>query len=417
MSGSACPHCGASLPAPASFCPRCARNLRPRHQVTAPGHRWRRRLKRAVLLALLLLAAAGVYGFITPDVHEAWGELTYVMDGNAYRLSVSFRTNGAPEAEYTVQVEAGGRYDRAAKLFITHVDTGVDAGQMFKQQIASVFVQVTQPSDSPSPVTWLQPEYSGDPATDGLLLSVLNFTGESQGPAELAWSIRMKNGDTIILRQKLVFELVDALHYYPEDWPMDTIEGLQALVDRIEKEVPLPTAVHLHLPPVAYEGGLTIDKRTISLYGSLGEQNMRTTFLEPVVVAPEEDPLGRIENIDFRGSGSGTGLTLAAQYRVENCGFTGWDTGLLVGGEDWADPVGCWFEDNGTGFRFDSSGDYFNYTSFYGNTFLRNGIAVDLVQVPGSKSIAFRSCRFTENDNNIRNPTQHPIDISYATFT
>lgn len=416
-----CPHCGVSLPEGAAFCPFCAQSVRSRQSVPAPSYqrrKWGKRLAGlAVLLAAVVLLTVWLYDCFTPDVYDAWGELTYTLDGNDYHLAVTFRNDGLPEAEYTVQVEADGRYDRAAKLFITHVDTGVDAGQMFNQQIKSCFVRVVQPEDSPSPVTWLQPEYQNDPATDGLLLSVVNFTGESTGPTEIQWTLNMKNGDTILLRQELDFQPVDTLHYYPEDWPMDTIEELQALVDQIQVEVPLPTVVHLHLPPVAYEGGLTIDRRAINLYGSLGEQNMRTTFLGPVVYRPEEDPLGSIQYIDFRGNGSGTGLTVEADCHVEDCGFSGWEVGLLVGGEDWADPVGCLFEDNSVGFRFDSGGSYVNSNLFEGNTFLRNGTAVELLRVPGAKALLFNSCRFEGNDADIVNSANHPIDISYATFT
>ena len=168
---------------------------------------------------------------------------------------------------------------------------------------------------------------------------------------------------------------------------------------------------------MTYEGGLTIDKRTINLYGSLGENNMRTTFLGPVVYKPEKDPQGFIEYIDFRGDGTGTGLTVEADCHVEDCGFSGWDVGLLVGGEDWADPVGCLFEENGVGFRFDSGGSYFNSNLFEGNTFLDNGTAVELLAVPGNKTLLFHGCQFSGNDTDIVNPNDHPIDISYATFT
>lgn len=412
----ACPHCGVSLRSDAAFCPFCAENIRPRQTVKVPSHLWRKGLRYAVILAVLALLTAAVYNYVTPNVYDARGELTYTLEGNDYHLAVTFRNDGAPEAEYTVQVEEDGRYDRDAKLFITHVDTGVDAGQMFNQQIVSAYVQVTQPEDSPSPVTWLQPAFANDPATEGLLHSVLNFTGESQGPVELQWHIGMKNGDTILLRQKLNLATVDSLHYYPEDFPMDTIEELQALVEQIQAEVPLPTVVHLHLPPVAYEGGLTIDGRTINLYGSLGEHNMRTTFLGPVVYKPEQDPQGFIQFIDFRGGGSGTGLTVEADCHVEDCGFSGWETGLLIGGEDWADPVGCLFEDNSVGFRFDSGGSYVNANRFEGNAFLRNGTAVELLRVPGTKTLYFDGCRFAGNDTDLSNPAGHPVNISYATF-
>ena len=412
----ACPSCGASLPGNASFCPHCARDIHTRRSVQLPVRRWLRPLRRAVVLAGLLLLAALLYDAVTPDVYDAWGELTYTVDGNPYHLVLTFRNDPTPERSCTVQVEQGETYERSSKLFITHVDTGVDAGRMFDQQIASTYVRLLQPGDSPSPVTWEQPVYQDAPDVEGLMRAPLTFTGQSLGPVEVEWTLSMKNGDTIRLHQALIFEPVETLDFYPEDYPMDTIEDLRALVDRIEAQVPLPTVVNLHLPPVWYEGGLTLDGRPICLYGSVDGQNRRTAFLGPVAVTPEDGKRSIVENVEFRGNGAGTGLTVEADGRIRNCGFYGWDTGLLVGGVHWADPVGCWFEDNGVGFCFDSAGDYFNYNSFEGNTFLRNEIAVDLVRVPRSREIHFENCRFSGNGGNIRNPSDYPINISYATF-
>ena len=355
-------------------------------------------------------------GTVRPHVYDAWGELTYTADGNPYHLVLTFRNDPTPEPECTVQVEEGEHYERSSKLFITHVDTGVDAGRMFGQQIASTYVRLLQPGDSPSPVTWEQPVYQDAPDVEGLMRAPLTFTGQSLGPVEVEWTLSMKNGDTIRLHQELIFEPVETLDLYPEDYSMDTIEDLRALVDRIEAQVPLPTVVNLHLPPVWYEGGLTLDGRPICLYGSVDGQNRRTAFLGPVAVTPEHGSRSIVENVEFRGNGAGTGLTVEADGRIRNCGFYGWETGLLVGGVHWADPVGCWFEGNGVGFCFDSAGDYFNYSYFEGNTFLRNEIAVDLVRVPRAKEINFRNCLFSGNGGNIRNPSDYPIDISYATF-
>ena len=198
---------------------------------------------------------------------------------------------------------------------------------------------------------------------------------------------------------------------------MDTIEDLQALVDQIQAEVPLPTVVRIHLPPVTYEGGLTIDRRGINLSGSTDGQGRRTTFLGPVVLAPEEDPLCDIEHIDFVGNGTGTGLTVAAQYRVLDCSFTGWEIGLLVGGEAWANLKDCLFTDNDIGFRFDSGGTYCNYTDFTNNTFRNNTVAVDLLRVPGLRTIDFKFCLFDSNVATILNPNNHAIDTGGATFT
>lgn len=78
--------------------------------------------------------------------------------------------------------------------------------------------------------------------------------------------------------------------------------------------------------------------------------------------------------------------------------------------------MGCWFEDNNTGFCFDSAGDYANYTRFECNTFRSNGTAVLLQQVPTDRTIDFIGSRFTGNNVNIDNPCGQPLDISYAIF-
>ena len=107
---------------------------------------------------------------------------------------------------------------------------------------------------------------------------------------------------------------------------------------------------------------------------------------------------------------------MEADGRVQDCLFTGWDTGLLVGGDDWADPTGCWFEDNGVGFRFDSVGDYVNGNMLEGNTFRNNGTAVELLRVPGAKILYFNGCAFSGNGLNLSNPADHPTDLTRATF-
>lgn len=53
---------------------------------------------------------------------------------------------------------------------------------MFDQQIASTYVRVIQPEDSPSPVIWEQTVHQGTPAVEGLMHSFLTLTGRSLGP-------------------------------------------------------------------------------------------------------------------------------------------------------------------------------------------------------------------------------------------
>ena len=267
---------------------------------------WRKKVRRALLLAGLVLLTAGglllgaaLYRAVTPDLYDAYGEVVYSNGSNSYHLYLTFQDNASgPQPEYTVQAEKYVAYERASNLFITHVESGHNASQMFLQLVDTFYAQLIQPEDSPSPMTCSQPMYQT--YDDAALVTVVNLSGQSS-PAELVWTFNMKNGDTICLRQKLYLEQVETLDYCPEDYPMDTIEELQALVDQIAETVSPSAMVYLHLPPVHYQGGLTIRGRGVSLYGSVDEKNMRTAFTGPVVMAPEKKPVSFIQNIDFRG--------------------------------------------------------------------------------------------------------------------
>ena len=67
-----CPYCGASLPAEASFCPRCARSVNQRQKVSPPSIRWRKALRRAFPALLLILILGGGGDRLVP-VHPSPG--------------------------------------------------------------------------------------------------------------------------------------------------------------------------------------------------------------------------------------------------------------------------------------------------------------------------------------------------------
>lgn len=80
-----------------------------------------------------------------------------------------------------------------------------------------------------------------------LLSAEVFFTGAS-GTNELVWTLTMKNGDTI--RLKHTYEILPLVHeaFTAEDYPLNTMEDLEALLDRIDKEVPAETVVDIYLP-------------------------------------------------------------------------------------------------------------------------------------------------------------------------
>ena len=410
-----CPHCGVSLPEEASFCPYCARSVLTRRKIAPPPQRWKKLARLGGVAVLLAAVVLGGFLFFRPRTYDAYGEVTYTDSDGTYQLLLAFQNDRfTPQAECTEQAELDGEYRIPSRLFINHVDTGANAGQMFLQKVAWVSSELIQPEDSPSPMVCSQPAYNSA-APDAALISLVDYTGRSGG-AELVWTIRTDCGDTIRLRQRLTVEPIETYDYYWQEWPMDTIDQLQALVDRVTEEVPLPHVVNLHLPPVTYQGGLTIEGRPINLYGSAGEDGGRTAFTGTVRVAAQDGPILYFYDLDFVGSGNGVGVSASARFWAENCIFTGWKTGVLGYGYAWVNVIGCTFQDNEVGFHFNSDGGYVSHTMFNDNSFLNNGTAVVLERVPTDVALNFQGSLFAGNGTDIDNRCNQSLDISKAIF-
>lgn len=410
-----CPYCGSPLPRAAAFCPHCAQSLRPRRTMAPPLRRWRRLLRPAVILAVLAAAMLAGWRCLAPRTFDAYGQVTYTDADGTYQLLVTFQNERfTPQPEITEQAEADGEYRMPSRLFINHVDTGANAGQIFLQKVEWASAELLQPEDSPSPMACSQPEYR-DFSPDSALVSLVDFAGRS-APAELVWTLRMENGDTIRLRQKIAAELVETYDFGPEDAPMDTAEDLQALVDRIAEEVPLPAVVNLHLPVVTYQGGLTIGDRPVNLFGSADASGRRTAFTGTVRVAAPDGPICYFHDLDFTGDGSGVGVSASSRFWAENCAFTNWKTGVLGYGDVWVNVIGCRFTGNGVGFHFNSAGKYATHTLYNDNLFEHNGTAVLLERVPTEETLNFQGCRFTGNGTDIDNRCGHSLEIAQAVF-
>ena len=411
-----CPRCGAPLPEGAVFCPHCARDIHTRLSLAPPSP-----LPRKLLLGLLALAVlsaavcTGLWLQLSPKTYDGYGEVLYPGKNGSYQLLISSIGNRfTPQPINTFQSEPDGQYRTTSCLFVNEAGSERGAGQAFWEEMASVTTAFVGQEDSPSPMYCSPPAYN-EAVPEADLVSLLDFTGRSS-PAELVWTFSMKNGDTIHLRQQIEVEVIETLDYYPEDYPMRTAEELQALVDQINREVPWPTLVNLHLPPVTYEGGLVIGTRAINLYGSTGESGARTTFTDTVQVSVSADHITYFYDLDFAGEGTGTGVHVSSYFRATGCTFTGWETGVLAGGSSWTNVIGCRFQDNQVGFRFNSSGERANHSLFNDNTFVSNETAVLLEQVPTDITLNFQGCVFSRNRQNILNSCSQPLDLSQAIF-
>ena len=405
-----CPHCRAYLPEHAVFCPHCARDVHSRRETKKPVPLLKKLLG---LLVLAVLAAVGTVLWLAlgPKVYEGYGEVLY---GDYQLLLTQSVDRYVPVPEMTIPGEPDGQYRVPSRLFVNDAATGQDASEAFLAEVEEVSAAFTGQEDSPSPFVCTQPAYH-EGAPEYPLLSLIDFTGES-GTAELVWTFSMKNGDTIVLRQTYEVTPIPVYDYHPEDHPMDTAEELQALIDSISGQVEDVAVVNLHLPPVTYEGGVTIRDRSLNLYGSTDPDGGRTTFAGTVYVLASHAEISYLYDIDFAGSGGGTGLAGSAPFRATNCTFTGWDTAVLAYGTSWANVIDCTFQKNGVGFHFDSTGEYANHSMYNDNLFEGNGIAVQLDNVPTDVALNFMGSVFRDNGQDIVNPCQQPLDTSQAIF-
>lgn len=178
----------------------------------------------------------------------------------------------------------------------------------------------------------------------------------------------MKNGDTITLRQTYEVTPIPVYNYSPEEYPMDTAEELQALIDSISGQMEDLAVVNLHLPPVTYEGGVTIQDWKLNLYGSTDEAGNRTTFTGPVRALTPYSNITYFYDMDFVGDGTDIGI---------NTPVKAW-------------PVGCTFTGNGTGILLES--------------------------VPTDITMVFDGTVFSNNGTDLDNRCDHPIDTTNAVF-
>lgn len=405
-----CPHCGADLPEHAAFCPHCARDIHPRREAKKPIPLLKKLLLGLLVLAVLAAAGTGLWLAFGPKSYDGYGEVRY---GDWQILLALNADSYAPAPEVTIPGEPEGQYRVPSRLFVNDAHTGEDASEAFLAEVEKVTAEFTGQEDSSSPFLCSQPAYNPG-APECLLISLIDFTGES-GMAELVWTFQMKNGDTLTLRQTYEVTPIPVYDYYPEEHPMDTAEELQALIDSIGGQVEEAAVVNLHLPPITYEGGVTIQDRSLNLYGSTDEAGNRTTFAGPVRVLAAYN-ITYFYDMDFVGNGGGTGLSGSAPFRATNCTFTGWDTAVLAYGTSWANVIGCTFQKNGIGFHFDSTGEYANHSMFNDNLFEDNDTAVQLDNVPTDVALNFQGSVFRDNGQDIVNSCQQSLDTSQAIF-
>ena len=408
-----CKNCGAELPEDASFCPHCAQSQIEKAEVKPPRP-WRKKAliaaSCAILLVLAVLACALSH---RPKTYEGGASVTYADKDGEYELLASFVSsdlaNHVPEEKRTISLSADESSCLPALLGVFQ-DGELADPESFFAKVERCTLEAFPNENGVLEIS--EPVYDTVFSPAARECDVI-FTGAS-GTNELVWTLQMKNGDTIRLRQ--TFEVIPLVHqaFTPEDAPLNTMEDLRALLERINTEVPADTIVDIYLPAVTYTGNLTMVSRAVNLYGC-NNGSGRTVFAGSLSVRTDSPSLVTLCDLDFVGNG-GTGLSSTASAQIFGCSFSGWDIGAAVQDGGMIGVENCIFRNNGIGFRYDTANYSFFKTGFPDCTFEGNGTGLQFARLPGTMALDFAFTVFSGNEIDIDNPIGYPADLSKAIF-
>lgn len=419
----ACPHCGAVLPDEASFCPGCARSVIFREEV-----RRYRRLRVKVICGLFAVLAAAllaalVWRLLPKTYDNGTAEALYAMKGQTYQLCIAWAdTPTTPFSDrYTsAAVDFNSRYP--ALLYINRAGTGENAADEFLPQVESIAAEFVNRSFAGGAredmrLSCTSPARQTDYVPDAASITYVDFCLWRDGDyeAQLVFTVTMKNGDTIRVRQAHHFHAAKTYTYTPEDAPMDTLEDLQALLEKIGRTAEADAEINIYLPPVTYAGELVLNRLAVNLYGSLDQTGARTAFTSPVHLTYSSGVISYFEGIDFTGSG-GTGISAMSRLHLTNCRLSGWDTAVSCSENAWVNADQCVFSDNGVGLRINNAVPNISDSRFEGNTFQNNETAVLLERVGVDLALDFPGSVFAGNGTDIDNRCGQELELDQTVF-
>ena len=411
-----CPHCGANLPEDAAFCPHCAKDVHPRKDTGNPVPLRKKLLLGLLALAVVIAAGVGIWYLNRPYVPREFdgvGEVYYETGGKTYQLLVAWpadRCQAAPDIYQYGRADDLTRWP--SRLYVNDAANGTDGWSAFEPLVETVTVEVVQDEDAGSALTAESPTHDENyPDVAGV--SYLEFDGLC-GETQVVWIIQMKNGDVIRVRQNIHISLILTHEYHWQDYPMNTLEELQSLMDDIAAQVNPADEVILYLPPVTYEGDLELC-RSFEFHGNT--DGAERTVLKGSLTMLETGGyywINYFYDIDFAGDGTNTGITALSKAWAIGCSFTGYKNGLLTQGGAWVNVTECTFTGNEVGLFYNSTGQSASDDRFFDNTFTDNGTAVLLMSVPTDLTLYFDGTTFSGNGVNVDNRCGHSVDLSRA---
>ena len=409
-----CPHCTASLPQEAVFCPFCAHPLQAKQVIKPPMPK-----KKIILFSVTILLLLGLFVAVLyepePITLTGEGQVVYQDRDGVYQLTVSINEGGdlpwaaTPYVENSIAPGESFRYPAQLLVYRNGYDPAIQAEFLSKVRSCTV---TAIPEVGGQAMTCTTPAPDGD-FSKAALVSHITYHGNCL-LNEIRWNFLMENGDTIYLTHRIKSTQLKEVHYYHEETPMGTIEELRQLLDVISQEVSDDTVVHLHLPAVTYEDGLSLNRRSINLYGSI-INDRKTTFRGTVSVQTHQPAPTKIQNVDFIGEDE-VGLLAGAAVYLENCTFSGWKTGLKTQSGGSFILSRCQFKNMCIGAHYITNSYHYFSPSFNDCTFQNNEIGFWVAELPTESTLRFPGCVFEDNGINIQNDTDLHLDLSDALF-
>lgn len=434
-----CLRCGAALPEEAAFCPVCTASQMERQTMALP--RRRRRVWPVAAGCLLLVALALPVGAVlwsstarvetlpedtTPltAYHESedgaekrYSALCQIYyegeDGQLYHVFASFSPGidgGSTMRGYrSALLEPDCTDTGPLTLFVEEVASGRNGRDSFSALLEAWSVTVAAP-DGGERCTLSDPTFDYISTTDALLYQELTGTSAC-ADNEILWTLQMKNGDVVTVKQGVTYSLKTVVEYHWEDTPMSTAAELQALLDDIAASAKAEEAVYLYLPAADYDAPVSVNT-PVTLVGQEG-----TTFSATLTASvPDYDgwtePVVALRSLTFSGTG-GTGVNACGPVYLRGCRFTGWDVAAQALDGGW---IFCQedvrFDQNAVAMRLNSNFSISCGANINNTSFTRNGVALQLERIPGERmGLILDCCTFYGNGTDIENPENYTVEL------
>lgn len=438
-----CIQCGAELPLEASFCPRCTASQMTRRMMEPPraGRKKRRTawlcgaagLVLVSALAIALLSGpvqeerpaqtgdsepSGLAGTFREDTCQTYYE---GADGRLYHVFVCFSpqpSGGASPASHRAELLPADEPGTSPLcLFVEDVeDRSKDVRADFRELLRYHRVEAAAAEGSDTCTIYEESDSYNDA---GALLAHEHTVTSTCTYNDIIWTLYMKNGDEITLRQVIECSEKPQKTISWEDTPLNTAAELQAVLDGEAERLSDETDLTILLPNVTYTEPLTI-RRPVTLQAHYDG----TEFSAPITVM--HMPSSEVTDIHVvlkglcirnPGERTGTGVTAMAPVYLNECWISGWEQGAVAADGGWIWVQRSDFTRNGTALCIDTTQSSSWGGNLIGGNFVRNGTAIEALRLPGVWMTLFvDDSTFNGNDTVLSGPAAAQIDLRDTCF-